>query len=243
MFLEFNETVQERTDELVALLEDFYEILGVSKKATQEQIKKAYRKRAMRYHPDRCPGPLGALIYSKVDLAFRTLEDPKSRLFYNATSRAAITEYEVRQKAIGLASHTLQELCDTFCKDMSLAKTRLGRIDIPKSAAQKIGEDIEGLEKEQKLSKEFISRNKELRKRFSKKTKNFNKTILGVELLRMFENANRTMHLRVVDIQIANLAIEVIEEYGYEVDEEVVQKEVLSKNYIRIDLSELKFSR
>ena len=63
---------------------DFYEILGVSKSATQDEIKKAYRKVAMQFHPDRNPGDKAAEEkFKEAAEAYEILSDADKRAQYD----------------------------------------------------------------------------------------------------------------------------------------------------------------
>src|SRR5688500_18197754 len=63
---------------------DYYQILGVDKKATQDEIKKAYRKLAMQYHPDKNAGNKAAEEKFKlISEANGVLSDPEKRKKYD----------------------------------------------------------------------------------------------------------------------------------------------------------------
>lgn len=71
-------------------MKDFYQILGISKKATLAEIKKAYRKLARKYHPDLNPGDKDAeLKFKNITEAYETLKDPKKRKNYDMFGSSA----------------------------------------------------------------------------------------------------------------------------------------------------------
>lgn len=68
---------------------DYYDILGVSKKASKQEIKKAYRKMALQYHPDRNKSPDAEKKFKEINEAYEILSNPKKRQAYDQFGHAA----------------------------------------------------------------------------------------------------------------------------------------------------------
>ncbi len=70
--------------------QDYYEILGISKSASAAEIKKAYRKKALEYHPDKNPGDAKAEeMFKKSAEAYEVLSNPDKRARYDQYGHAA----------------------------------------------------------------------------------------------------------------------------------------------------------
>lgn len=62
---------------------DYYKILGISKGATEDEIKKAYRKMALKYHPDKNKSPGAEEKFKEIAEAYEVLHDPKKKDIYD----------------------------------------------------------------------------------------------------------------------------------------------------------------
>ncbi len=72
-------------------MSEYYELLGVARDADDEQIKKAYRKAAMQYHPDRNASADAEAKFKEIAEAYEVLRDPQKRAAYDRFGKAGLS--------------------------------------------------------------------------------------------------------------------------------------------------------
>lgn len=71
---------------------NFYSILGVSKNASQQEIKSAYRKLALKWHPDKNKSPEADVKFKEINKAYEVLSDSKKREMYDQYGESAFSQ-------------------------------------------------------------------------------------------------------------------------------------------------------
>ncbi len=81
---------------VVAASKDYYKILNVPKTASAAEIKKAYRKLSLKYHPDKNSASDAAQKFAEISQAYDVLSDPEKREAYNRGGEDAVKMQEQR---------------------------------------------------------------------------------------------------------------------------------------------------
>ncbi len=97
---------------------DYYEVLGVMRNASENEIKSAYRKLALKYHPDRNPGDKSAEEnFKQATEAYEVLKDQKKRQMYDQFGHAGVSGAGFGGGGFGFGGFDLSDALRAFMRD------------------------------------------------------------------------------------------------------------------------------
>ena len=139
---------------------DYYDILGVDSDASQDEIKKAYRKKAMEFHPDRNPDdPDAEQKFKQASEAYDVLSDPETRQRYDRYGHAGLGQDGGGARG-GRGFHDIEDIFSAFDDIFGGGGGRRGRrqrgrpgSDLRVTLPLTLGEIAEGTEKNIKVRK------------------------------------------------------------------------------------------
>lgn len=107
---------------------DYYGVLSIPRSASDEDIKKAYRKLALKLHPDKCRAPGAEEAFKEVSKAFSCLTDPQKRAFYDRTGHEDMAAASAARSSRGMHAEEInpEEIFNAFFGNMMFGMGPMG---------------------------------------------------------------------------------------------------------------------
>jgi len=105
---------------------DYYEVLGVSRGATEDEIRKAFRKLARQYHPDVNPDEEAGERFKEINEAYEVLTDPQKRNVYDQYGHDGLNGFPGAGPAGGFDPFGFSDIFDTFFGYRTTSSARRG---------------------------------------------------------------------------------------------------------------------
>jgi curved DNA-binding protein CbpA len=199
--------------------EDLYERLGIGRDATQAQIRKAYRKAAMHWHPDRhANSPEANERFKAIKEAYETLSNLKEKEFYDATGSTRPSEEMLRATATDIAMQAFAAHIQAgpTAHDMDLETFEC--VDIVANVVRQLGAAVEGLRVSASQHQKALSKLESMLRRFRKKKGSFEDSPVSVMIKAKIDDTKRAKAQDELNAQAHEYAKEVAAEYSYEAD-------------------------
>ncbi|OAX82631.1 hypothetical protein ACJ72_03011 [Emergomyces africanus] len=132
---------------------DYYELLGLQRTATEEEIKKAYKKKALEHHPDRNYGNVEAstAIFAQIQAAYEVLSDPQERAWYDSHRDAILAGHD-SPKAAQYSHNIKMTTAEDITKLIMKFNPRMEFSDAPSGFFGGLRETFEQLAREEELA-------------------------------------------------------------------------------------------
>lgn len=90
----------EKACPVIVMGKDYYKVLGIPRGASEDEIKKAYRKQALRYHPDKNKSPGAEDKFKEIAEAYDVLSDAKKKDIYDCFGEEGNKQFSSRLSSL-----------------------------------------------------------------------------------------------------------------------------------------------
>lgn len=198
--------------------EDLYERLGVKKDATQAQIRKAYRRAAQEWHPDRHGNSEASKEqFQRIQRAYDVLSDVLQRDFYDATGMKKPNDSEMRATAQDVAMQAFAAHIEAGPKADNMDLETFECVNIVENVAKQLQAAANGLRNQAAAHQRALSKLESMLRRFRKAKGSFEDSPVSVMIRQKIDATKRAKVQDELNADVHEMAIEFAKEYSYDV--------------------------